>query len=179
MDVICMGFSTSTALCPVSGHRAKVIRQADALTRPALVDNLLYDKYSKYSALDKETKALIRKEVLQAVEKSAGNYSLSPSKLGMAGLLEIAHHAIPVGISAAACGFTALYLGKPIVQEALEGRWSKAGVRVAAGALLAYSAYRIVKDMLYSGAMHAPLAREINEAAVYSIKAHAPREDAA
>lgn len=174
-----MGFSTSTALCPVSGHRAKVIRQADSGIRPQLVDNLLNDKYSKYSKLDKETKALIHQEVLEAVEKSANNYSLSPRKLGMAGLWEIAHHAVPVGLAAGACGFTALYLGKPIVQEALEGKWGKAGVRLGAGLVLAYSVCSIVKDLFNSGALHAPLAREINEAAVYSISRHAPREDAA
>ena len=174
-----MGFSTATPDCPVSGHRAKVIRQADSASRPQLVNNLLNDKYSKYSKLDEGTKALIHQEVLQAVEKSANNYSFSPRKLGMAGIWEIAHHAIPVGLAATACGFTALYLGKPMVQDALNGMWGKAGVRLGAAVVLAYSAYRIVNDMVHSGAMHAPLAQEIHEAAVHSISTHAPREDAA
>ena len=175
-----MGISTSTALCPVSGHRAKVLRQADALTRPSLVDNLLYDKYPKYSGLDKETKTLIHQEVLKAVEKSANRYSVSPRQLGFAGIKEIAKHALPVGFGIGACGYTAYMVNeplfnKPILQSVLEGNLGQKALGVAVALVLASAGYRLVKDVFHSGAMHAPLAREIHEAAVYSIEAHTPR----
>ncbi|VVB56642.1 Uncharacterised protein [uncultured archaeon] len=173
-----MGFSTSNAKCQVSGHRAKVIRQ-NPDQQPQLVKNLLYDKFPKFSTLDENTKNLIQQEVLKAVEDKCNSYSLRPGALGGAGVWEIAKHAIPVGVATSACGYTAIALGQPVVQDALQGHWGKVGVRLGIGVVLAYSAWRIVKDIFHSGALHAPLAREINEAAVYSISQHAPRENAA
>lgn len=177
-----MGISTSNAIVPVSGRRAKVIRKAGNLDRPQLVENLLFDKYTQYAGLDKATRQLIHQEVLQAVEQAAGRYSLRPSDLGAAGVWKIAKHALPVGILSGTAICTGAYMtffsGQPLWREALAGHWGEIGKKLALDAVLAYSIYRVVKDLFSSGILHAPLAEEIHQAATLSLQRHAPLEAA-